>query len=288
LNTQALACTGCICNSTSQPPTMSSGPIYNVHKGILSGLEKYAPLFPGALTFFSLSVFSSPIISSWDLYNDVSIRYWIGDASIVAFICVPLLVILCHVGTLALRRPSFHLVLLGTMLPAIIMLVVGYMHYTPLGGITSRLLSTDCVTFEEKFNLETAYRVANNVFEDCAARGSNVTSMNPNDIKRNLLIQDCTNYHDKEYDQFRDRWQYLHQLEKDQDCSGWCYESEINLWTSPHVLRDSCSTTAATALSGKANRLAKRMVFTAFVGVLICGIVLVFAVEIFARFEIAW
>merc|ERR1740129_254053 len=159
-----------------------------------------------------------------------------------------------------LHKPNFYAVLISTVIPSLIVIVIGLCILTPLGGISSNLYDKDCKVWDKKAHLREAYVAAQNVFNNCVLRLSEATNSTPNDVISSIALQDCDEYSSSirgadAYREWRKEWNYLAELERTQGCSGWCGVHQPSLWTLAHKRGDACNIVVASFLDNWVQRM---------------------------------
>mmetsp|Transcript_64544 Transcript_64544/g.138381 ORF Transcript_64544/g.138381 Transcript_64544/m.138381 type:complete len:276 (-) Transcript_64544:72-899(-) len=254
-------------------------------------LEKRKGLFPGYLTLWEFAIFGSPIISAIRLWLDPSVRFWIGWHSAV-ILAVPICLVMAHVIHVFLGRPSFAVMLLCTVFPSILVVVIGFWHSVPLGGVADRLDSLDCFTYEDKRYMENAYLAAVPIYENCTARKAAAHNTTVQDVQRHLLLTNCEEYTAimaEGTGPYVSQWAYLEKIVDTEECSGWCTKVDHPLWT--HARADDmvpCTAAASSVLRSKARRIANRMFVTGLLDLFISTVVLMAVQEWLLKRGISW
>lgn len=236
-------------------------------------------LYPGLLTIILACLFGAPVVTGITIASDPTVEYWIGRIG-YAVIAIPFILVICHIVQAYTGRPMFFPILFSVVGPGLIIIVVGFQHTLPVGSITSRLTSTDCITFTEKFRVEDAYRSARRLYDNCVAASlANSTQPVPSNATAtsDILVQSCPDYN--EQGEFGREWTYLRRMETEGDCSGWCNNGETALWTKNDQNRDSCAMAAGAILMHKILPFAERMAFVGVVG-FVAGMAIIVALEL--------
>jgi hypothetical protein len=250
-------------------PVAPAPPDMGLASHLFHTLSKYNGVFPGLFTMWCFALFGPAIVTGWLLSGDPNVQYFIGWHS-RAVLAIPVLLLMCHVLHIKFGRPKFYVVVLSTFIPSVLVFLVGYSHYIPISGVVDRLLSTDCSTYEMKYHIERAYRQAEGLFDDCVGRVALETNATRTAVRAGLVIQDCKEYQvpnvgGDPYARWRNEWAYLHGLEVQENCAGWCYDSPA-IWVAQNEraeAKDVCSNVAASIMKGKVKRSSMRMVANA-------------------------
>jgi len=231
---------------------------------------KYRELFPSVLTLALFAIFGSPMITGYRMYSDPNVLYWIGRTPVV-LLTIPFFLVVGHIIQSFYGKPLFFPLLFMIVPPAMLTTCVGYGLNVPLKGITVRLLSSDCVTFVEKWNIQNAYDTAFTIYNSCADETAKKTNTTAEAVKKDgLVLTECRNYK-PEGSEFEKEWAYLQQLEYKENCAGWCYNGEVALWTNNFPANDACSNAAAASLNSKVNFASQRMMLNGLMGFIIGG-----------------
>uniref|UniRef100_A0A7S0F882 Uncharacterized protein n=1 Tax=Pyrodinium bahamense TaxID=73915 RepID=A0A7S0F882_9DINO len=265
---------------------------FSGHEDIKTWMHNRRGLFPGLHSLLAFAIFGIPVIGGIELGTDSSVLYWIGWHTWFVLV-VPLLLVASHLMHVVSGRPQFNAMLLSTVIPALIVICIGYSVTIPIGGITDRLFSSDCTTYSDKTYLDSAYKVAANIWKACVAREVNETGRSVQAVKFSMIVNDCDEYqavvgNPAEYNKWRVQWRYLRELETRQACSGWCDVGQESLWTTDHEPKDLCSTTVGGILDTAVKRLASRMLVSGLIALVVSLIVLVAVQEYMIRLGVEW
>lgn len=277
-----------------QMPGYPAKPIYRGGEDILAWMREHQGLFPFMFTLSALAIFASPVITGVRMAIDPSVNYWIGTWAWIV-LAIPALLLGSHLIHLWNGRPRFFPVLMSTVVPSLLIIIVGYGHST-LNGVSNRLLSTDCTTYREKFRIESAHRIAEQVMNSCITRVASETSISEAQARAIVRVQDCAEY--RQYDtaswgraqhgDFHKEWAYLQRLEEEQTCSGWC-NAGPTLWApGGAVQRDICTNTAAAVLEGQVGRWASRILCLGIVELLMSVLTIFLIQEALNKMGIEW
>lgn len=219
-------------------------------------------LFPSVFTLCASAVCAPAIGSVLMISMDATANYWFGKVSYFMLL-VPLCLIVCHWFHACAGRPRFYLTCCSTVVPALIVIIVGSVILSRVYLTSSNRTWFDCSTGT---SLEVAYREAYRVFDTCANRVANQTGSTLADTVPKIDILDCKEYiADSVAVQYASQWAYLGAVETSQACTGWCTPGSPALWSRHHVYSDICSYAVYEQLWSKVGRLARHMI--------VCGIV---------------
>merc|ERR1719161_1008099 len=213
-------------------------------------------MFPTAFSLLCFLAFGPPLVSTLWLAGDPSVVYWIGGYG-YATALVPIIFSVCHILHLRAGKPVRNVVLLATLVPSTIFIVTANIHIVIAGDLATRLLSSDCTTFERKRELETEWKEAQKAYHGCLGDTAPNLGLSVEDTVQIFRIHHCEEY-EGNFTNHKQAWSYLRYLEEHQACSGWCHQGQ-RLWTFNKVV-DSCSIAAGTILQSKVQRIAGRTV----------------------------
>lgn len=226
-------------------------------------------VWPHYFTLMLCLVFSGSMIDGMYLAQDHSVRYWIGPWGYFTLL-LPLYFFCSHMLHLHRGEPKIIPVLLTTLVPCVGLILVSGVHSHNAGITADMLKANDCITFAEKQTVHRAWVAAAVMYETCVNRTALAASVSRDQVFKETRLPDCLEYHEVSPDpwaSYRKTWEYLHTLESESRCSGWCWEARA-LWVTDET-RDSCSASAGTILGTKVLPICKRMVTTAlFIAVL--------------------
>lgn len=228
--------------------------------------EALSAHWPHYFTLFMLTVFGAPIIAAFHLAQDESIEYWVGATGLLP-LAIPFYLALCHI--LHLRgHPKLLPIVASSVVPSILLFVVGNSHIRVTGIMVDMLMSTDCTTFAMKQDLHRSWMVAAALYDDCVNRTALEKGISYEEGLQLWRLHEFEEYgvdvgsDEDVYAQHRPKWEYLRRMEENHLCAGWCWHSRP-LWAFGEV-RDSCSSTAGALLRSKVTPLASRiMTFSA-------------------------
>lgn len=257
-------------------------------ESIIRDLERFRGLFPTLLTLVCFALFSSPVVTGLRLASDETVRYWIGWYPYFVLLA-PAILVICHLLHLWYGRPRFILVVLSTIIPAGVLVFIGYTLFFNNGGIAEQLLSSDCTTYDSKYRIEEAYRSARDLYDTCVSRFAEESGLSVHAAAERHTIEDCPDYRNSpESATFWREWEYLRHLETSQECAGWCYEEEVALWTSNAQPKDVCSKDAGVIIDGKVRRNAARMFYTSLLDLLVSVVAISLIQEVFNVYNLDW
>lgn len=178
----------------------------------------------------------------------------------VIVVCVLFVLVVCHFLHLRAGRPRFWPTMFSTVFPAVVLAISGYFVTMPLKHIGDDLRSPDCTSNSRKFEVETAYRKALEIFDSCVTRVAVATKASVKETAPLLDLTDCAEYKSAgEFSKYGREWVYLEALEKSQFCSGWCTPGSPALWTRNHDTLDLCASVSGIVLQEKVGLLVGRM-----------------------------
>lgn len=219
--------------------------------------KQYRELFPSILTIALFTIFGSSIINGVRLAQEPNAKYWVGECG-YAVLAFPPLLIIAHIVQSYHRRPLYLAIVFSCAIPPLMSVIIGFMYMDPVDAAASRLLSTDCTTFANKFLIQQAYLSANTFYDDCLAKQAKNTSTTVEVVKKNMVITQCPGYNPEAAGYPRE-WSYLQELEQTENCAGWCFDGEGALWTHNPSYWNSCSAAAGMTLKNMVARNAVRM-----------------------------
>jgi len=234
--------------------------------------SQYRELFPSLLTIALFAVFASAIVNGVRLAREPNAKYWVGEAG-YAVLVIPLLVMLSHLVQSYCRRPLYLAIVASCAVPPLLTLVLGYMYFDPVNAAVARLLSTDCTTFPEKFQIEQAYKAASTFYDDCLAAEAKNKTLTVEAVRQDTVISQCPGYNPVASG-FPREWSYLQALEETEHCSGWCFDGEGALWTHNPTSWDSCSSSAGMTMKNMVSRNAGRMMTNGIIGFILAAVVI--------------
>jgi len=244
------------------------------HRAGLQSFDKYRELFPGLLTLAVFATFVPAMITGVRLTMDASVRYWAGWKGAFVLL-IPVILVVCHMVQAYYRKPVFFAVLAGTVGPAMVAIAVGMIVKSGIEDISMRLTASDCTSYDDKWELEEAYRRAELDYSQCIAR---LTANSTNDtvveaIRRSTFLGDCDEFiNDPMRRTYQRHWNYLAGLETTEDCSGWCGEGQqAAVFTGNPAAWDTCSGVVGHDLFNKVGFAANRMMATGGIGFLLAA-----------------
>mmetsp|Transcript_47696 Transcript_47696/g.147024 ORF Transcript_47696/g.147024 Transcript_47696/m.147024 type:complete len:279 (+) Transcript_47696:115-951(+) len=262
------------------------------HEDFKTWMHNRRGLFPGLHSLLAFALYGVPIIAGIELGLCPSVLYWIGWFSWLVLL-VPVFLIASHLVHAVKRKPQFNAMVLSTVVPALVVMGVGYSVMMPISGITDRLTSSDCTTYSDKTYLNSAYEAAAKLWDQCLLREAIATGKNVTELKASFSIDMCKEYQDsmasgEGAQKWRRQWNYLQSLEVNQDCSGWCYAGQESLWTTDHDAKDICSSIVGSILNVTVKREASRMLVTGLFALVVSLAALVAVQEYMIRLGVEW
>jgi len=203
---------------------------------------------PPAFALLCLLVFAPPAVKCFTLAFDMNVTHWIGNAPRV-FAFLPLfLIVIAYLILLHRRVPSKWAFVLGLIGCSVVFAIFAYSISGTALSLSGMFSSTDCSTFQQKWNLERSWQAARDFYADCATSGA-ATGVPA------YPIEDCPGYTENLVS--NPDWIYLGRLEDQYACGGWC-EASQQLWTSFQVA-DPCSVAVAEVMRSKVQRLSTQV-----------------------------
>lgn len=222
-------------------------------------------VWPHYFTVMLCLIFSGSMIDGMYLARDQSVRYWIGPWGYFTLL-LPWYFFLCHVLHARRRGPKIIPVILSTVVPCVGLVLLSNVHFHYAGIVADMLRAKDCITFSEKQTVHRAWIAAAVMYETCVNRTAVAAGVSRDQVFKEIRLPDCLEYQEVAPDPWashRKTWEYLHTLEMESRCSGWCWEART-LWVSGET-QDSCSASAGTSLGTKVRPICSRMFTTALI-----------------------
>lgn len=248
-----------------QPRPGVDTPLTNTEKPKYA--RQYRELYPSLLTLALFAIFGFAVITGIRLSTEPNARFWVGRWG-YALLAVPIILVISHIVQSFYRRPLYFFVIVSVCVPPLMSIFIGFMYAVPVQQVVSRLLSSDCTTFRQKFQIEQAYKEANSFFNECLAAQAKNHSMTVEAVRKDMVISQCPGY-DPEASGYSAEWSYLQRLEENENCAGWCFDGEGALWTHNPTSWDSCSAAAGMTMKNKVARNASRMMWNGVIGFLV-------------------
>jgi len=220
-----------------------------------------ARFFPWLFTLVCVILFATPIWQTYQLSQDMQVRYWISDQLSWVLIIIPfiLLVQLWQAAKGRVLRPLVCFTLVGS---CIFLLAIGDLVLLSSYTTSNALMANDCTSNLEKQRLQIQWQNAELFYTECMTQTAEATGSTLEVAYGLYRIQDCAGYSEKLNQ--NPAWPYLGALEQSFNCGGWCSRSQP-LWTFKSV-KDSCSTTVADVLYNKVQwSMLQVLMYTAFV-----------------------
>jgi len=249
-------------------------------------------LFPSIFTLAASAAFVPPVIVGMTIAMDPSVEYWVGMDAWFVLLVAPLL-LLGHATHSVGKGANIAGVALSTILPAIVVTVIGFDVSSRIFRVNNRLkgggFAFDQSERQPSDILNEAYTAAESLLEDCVtfvAHGQTLQS--EAQLRDVLTLEDCPTYiaaipssdqkaaleHKFEVEQqkwFRE-WRYLSGLERQQECAGWANQGgKQMLWVAswPRIA-DPCLQPAVNALRNRFNLAVRLMVIG--IGIALAGL----------------
>lgn len=218
-------------------------------------------LWPSIYLLMVCAFFAPPLTILANLAQDASAKYWIG-ASINAALFVQALIFIAFLLHGAAGRARFYPTLCSTVVPAILIILIGVSTAKTGNNLAVELRSKDCQSYPTKLHVEMAYRSAAQIFDGCVQRVANSMNQTANHTVYAVDIEDCSEFMamSPERVRYQEEWQYLEDLEREEGCSGWCTPGEPTLFVRQHYTSDLCAYAAAQVMGGKVARMGTNLV----------------------------
>lgn len=280
---------------TTPEPNLNGTSAYSAEKSrlmepgedLVSFMQRTRGLFPTLYSILMLAIFGSPVMTGIRLGMDPTVLYWIGWHSWLILL-VPFFVVCSHVAHVLIGRPEFVTMIFSSVIPAIIVIFTGITIMATSSTASYRLLSSDCTTFNDKYNLNNAYKEAEIVYERCVTRLASSEGAKVEDVQQSLVVQDCDEFWELE-GRWYNEWAYIAEMEETQACSGWCEQPTMKLFTTKHRGRpDSCSKVAGHILQGRVHWNAVRMLTIGCLDLVVAVIAIVVINEFMINRDLKW
>jgi len=203
-------------------------------------------MFPALFTAFCFATFITPIILSYHIGRDAQVIFWIGDyISWVAYL--PLLYVWAYAYHSIYRLPSKMVMVVCLIGSCVTLLILSDRVLLAAYDRANEFAARDCDTFPTKRELQREWDIAGTYYANCVAAAAEETGMTYETAYASYRIRDCPDY-EAQLAQ-HPHWEYLGQLEEQQQCSGWCDRAQP-LWVRGDV-RDSCSAVVGDIMMNK-------------------------------------
>lgn len=260
---------------------------------VRSWLEVRRGLFPALYTLIACAAFGYPVIVGLELASEASVVYWIGWHVRWLVFLVPICLGLSHILHVFHGRPHFPAVVMSTVVPALIVIVMGLMFKVPIAGIATNLGTNDCTLLDESVHLIEGYEAAQQMFDNCVAGLMLRTNSSRSEIVSAISLPDCDEYSvsirgNDLHAEWRQAWYYLAELERTQACSGWCGSGQVSLWTAAHTKKDDCNKAVAFLFTTWVQRQTSLLVRYGCVCLFVSLVSLVCIQEFLIRVNIQW
>lgn len=243
-------------------------------------------LWPTLLTLIILTLMAPAFVCAFLVMTDSVAYFWVHMAP-KAVLVTPGVVIACHFLHAIAGRPRFYPLCCSTLIPSIVMIVVGFVIMNRAAVTGHRMLTSDCkqmidtgsvpnpgdysLGYDSGTKLEDAWRHAYTIFHNCADRVAIKTGKTFSDTVNKFDIRDCNEYiYTDLAKSLSEQWKLLGAVETNLACTGWCTPGSPALWTKYHEQTDICSVVVGNHLIVKISSLGTRIliigVVTFFLG----------------------
>mmetsp|Transcript_31341 Transcript_31341/g.68668 ORF Transcript_31341/g.68668 Transcript_31341/m.68668 type:complete len:282 (+) Transcript_31341:146-991(+) len=220
-------------------------------------------MFPSLFTFALFGLFLFPTMATLHLYNDPSVRYWIGGGILVVAI-LPFLFLGQYVyhSWRTKGEPSKLAIYLSLTLPIFLFFIVGLVLLFMSSHLADDLVYRDCTTVPRIKPLRLSYDDARE-FHGCCLRAAGhaeatcrdpAVDLGPRNLGY-LTIENCEGYEEKyQQTEHQKNWDYLQFLEENYACTGVCTPSFFPIWSTPSRVpgaKDACVSSIAGIMKGK-------------------------------------
>eukprot|EP00450_Noctiluca_scintillans_P032233 CAMPEP_0194553896 /NCGR_PEP_ID=MMETSP0253-20130528/97461_1 /TAXON_ID=2966 /ORGANISM="Noctiluca scintillans" /LENGTH=331 /DNA_ID=CAMNT_0039401379 /DNA_START=284 /DNA_END=1278 /DNA_ORIENTATION=- len=190
-------------------------------------------------------------------------------------------------------RPRYVLMCITLFIPST--LLCGLADFLPI-PVASQMLSSDCTTFTDKFFLQEAYRAAEDLYYECMDALAAKKNMTMEVVRKTHTLDDCTAFNVENSDyaaeweflklevvrkthtlddctafnvensDYAAEWEFLKFMELNNDCKGWCYETDTSLWSINPQPRDVCSKEVGMLTEGTVTSSVNFVLYTGCLG----------------------
>jgi len=165
-------------------------------------------------TFVLLVIFAPPLIFCTILGQNLDGIYFAGRKLWLVIIILPLLSILFPIWhVFMMPRRSTSLILPSVWLPCMMIGVAASGFHWNVENAEHQLFNRDCYAFEVKRNLNRAYQVAEDIYDQCVLR--------PGLGMEQVSVRDCP-FYDDALPKWGAEFRYLESLEQRFHCAGVC------------------------------------------------------------------
>lgn len=246
------------------------------------------PLLPGAggktwaagFLLLCLAIFGAPMLAIFRLAREPSVQYWVGPWGYLTGV-IPVLMAVSYYVHVSAHRPRLIPVVFSTVIPSIILIAIANIHLSCTSAVANMLVSSDCVTYKEKNTIQSAWLIADRLYDECLNRTATQHGLSYQEGLKLFRFNECLEYQAsytenedaKTFDEYADHrpiWEFLRGLEQQESCGGWCEEARP-LWTFQET-KDSCSLACGAGLVNKVKPVAVQLLTYSFL-VLILSIV---------------
>merc|ERR1719387_2818658 len=223
--------------------------------------------FSFALGFALFSVFLFPILACWVLAWDGNVTFWFGRYMFWWTLPIPFCFVAVILRQMTHDRPRRPLVMGTWICPSIVIFVVAGIMNSQASHLADRLLSRDCHSFPTIRPLAVAYNSAKAHLQDCIKNQTNPAGR--------VVLQSCPMYREWYYEADNPRlWDYLHYLEENFDCSGFCSPMSRGVWSfgMDRAPKDSCARAVVAVMKSKVRRLTTQLMAVPMI--IIAGVII--------------
>jgi len=212
-------------------------------------------LFGAALCFGLFSVFLFPVLACWILAFDANVSFWFGRYMFWWTLPVPLFFFFLIWRQMTISRPKRGILIVAWVFPSVLIFVLAGILNSQASHLADRLVSRDCRTFPTLRPVSLSYWRAKAHLETCL---SNQTYY----MHSKTVLQACPEYQqwyrEEEHPEY---WDYLHYLEDNYDCCGFCVALPGGVWSfaDSHSSKDSCARVIVTVMQSKVIRLTHQL-----------------------------
>jgi len=201
-------------------------------------------------SLFLFGLFSMPIwMGSWFIGMDLNVKFWFN--SWVRYgLLLPVFYVVTHVYHLWTRTPSRIMCWCSVLGSMVFCFAAGAWSCEVANLASNKLGDGHCESWPRKLELEDDWQAAQSFFAVCLSATAARLDMSVVQAAELYRINGCAGYEDmaKKYP----TWEYLEELEKEEECSGWCFHTRP-LWTHEET-QDGCASTVADLFHNKIER----------------------------------
>lgn len=188
-----------------------------------------------------------PILLCVILNGKAAVDYFQNDQSLIIAIMVIVWLVLGQIliAKKVISRAYTPLVMI--ILPTIVIACASQTQAWTFESQVAALESNDCRSFAQKAQLDSAWKKANELYQNCTKELSTLTGASLAETQKTATIAECPGYTQHLAIYGRD-WKYLARLEQHFMCGGWCKPGQP-VFTQGFQVQDSCSRAVARVLS---------------------------------------